>query len=345
MIESVNEDNLSEFENYIKLNPRGSCLQSSLWAHQNPEWHWRAYIRRNEYKRVTGVVSFLVRPIPVLPFQLIYAGRGPLFDVGDYAALKELLDALKLAAKEEMASIVRLDPPVDEADTEVIDILESYDYEILKHKKGPGPFHPCRNWVVGTAKKSFARLQKDFTPRQAQNIRIAQHHEVEIRRGGKAYAAAFGRMIEHAALRDTLVSETVDYYTGLMDTFGNLAKIYLALIDNRPVAGMIMILTGTRYECVARVDMSNPGIHAMSLLQAAVIQAAADAGYDSVSFPEARSGSQDTSHLQDSGFGGREEKLVGEMDWYVRPLLGMFSKIPLRLSAWFEKKAYFLKIR
>lgn len=344
MIEAVTEENLSEFENYIKLNPRGSYLQGSLWARQNPAWHWRAYIRRNEYRRVTGAVSFLVKAVPVLPYQIIYVGRGPVHDLGDYDTLRELLEALRTAAKEEQASIVRLDPPEDESDVDVMDIYETYDYEKLKHR-GTRPVHPRNNWIVDTGKVSWAKLQQRFSREQAQNIRIALRHNVDIRRGGKALAGAFGRMVEQAALRDTRMAETSDFFSSLMDAYGNLAKIYLAFVDNRPVAGMVMVLTGTRYECVARVDLGDPALHAVSLLQAAVIQAAADSGYDSVSFPGTGPNPESPVYIHDSGFGGRPEKLIGELDWYVKPLLGMTSRLLIRISGWIAKKTYFIRIR
>ena len=344
MIEAVHEENLAEFENYILLNPRGSYLQCSSWAEQNPSWHWRAYIRRNEYKRVTGVVSFLVRTIPVLPFQILYAGRGPLYDIGDYDTLRELLGALRTAAAEESAAIVRLDPPEDRSDKEVLELYETLDYERVKHR-GVGPAHPRHNWVIETAGLTWEKLQRGFSAAQLQNMRIALRHNVEIRRGGKGLAKAFGSLVERSALRDLRQAETADYFSGLMDSFGDRAKIYLACMENRPVAGAVMILTGTRYECAARVDLSNPSVHAMSLLQAAIVQAAADSGCDSVTFAGTDPDPASDSYRLDSGLGGHAEDLIGELDWYVKPILGLVAKLVLRISAWFTRWLYFIRIR
>ncbi len=344
MIEAVTEENLPEFENYIKLNPRGSYLQSSLWARQNPAWHWRGYIRRNEYKRVTGAVSFLVRDIPLLPYQIIYAGKGPIYDMGDTASLRDLLAALQEAAREEQAAIVRVDPPVEDSDKELMSVYEAYDYEKLKHR-GRAPFHSRHCWILNIGKNSWARLQKTFSREQAQNLRIALRHDVEIKRGGKALAGAFGRMIEHSALRDSKKSESSEFFSGFMDTFGDRAKIYLACKNHRPIAGLLMVLTGGRYECVARADLSDPTLHAMSLLQAAVLQTAADSGYDAVLFPVGAFYPESELYQIFSGLGAKPDSTVGEMDWYCKPLIGMASKLILRAADWIDREQYFLKIR
>jgi len=340
MIEYVNEANLSEFEWYLQA-AGGSYLQSSRWAKLNPNWHWRAYIRRNEHKQITGAVSVLIREIPLLPYQMMYCCRGPVFDDGDEQTLRELLDELVSAARDEGICLVRIDPPIEEHNIAYMTVLEEYRYRTLKHKRSR-PAQPRRSWVIPMA-GSWENLQQGFSAEHIQKIRMALRSGVEIRGGGRAMAGAYAELQAQQAFRDGKIANSEVYFSGLADGLG--AHTYMAYLDSRPVAGAVMVGYGNRLTAVSMANISEPGTKAMHLLMAAILQSASEAGYEFCEFPGVPTDETSDIYALYAGFGGEPVATFGEMDWLRRGLGGRCFRLIERVQERVRLQRNFIETR
>lgn len=338
MIEYVNEANLNEFETYLQSRG-GSYLQSSKWAKLNPNWHWRAFLRRDENKHVTGAASVLIREIPLLPYQMMYCCRGPVFD--DEESLRDLLDEIAETARSEGVCLVRLDPPIEEHDIAYMTVLEEYRYRTLKHKRSR-PAQPRRNWVV-PLQGSWEQVQQGFSQTHIQSIRMALRSGVEIRGGGRAMAAAYAELQAQQAFRDGKIANSEVYYSGLADGMG--AHTYMAYLDSRPVAGAVVVGYGRRLTAISMANISEPGTRAMHLLMAAILQSAAEAGYDSVEFPGVPADPASEIYELDAGFGGGPVATFGEMDWLRRGLGGRVFRSIERIQNRINLQRNFIETR
>ena len=83
MIETVTAATLPEYEEFIQKHPKGHFLQSSLWGKVKDSWKWEAILCRGADGAVRGSLAVLIRKVPMLPYTLMYAGRGPVCDSHD----------------------------------------------------------------------------------------------------------------------------------------------------------------------------------------------------------------------------------------------------------------------
>ena len=70
----------------------------------------------NKGGQVTGAIMALTKSIPLMGFSVMYAPRGPVFNIHDKLTLKALLDAVRFEAKKRRAVFLRIDPNIPEKD-------------------------------------------------------------------------------------------------------------------------------------------------------------------------------------------------------------------------------------
>ena len=103
MFEIVTNATLPQFEAFIEAHPKGHFLQSKLWAPVKPDWTWEGILSRDDQGRIRGAMSVLIRKMPGVPYKLMYAARGPVCDLEDAEALKDLTDGAAHLAKKNKA--------------------------------------------------------------------------------------------------------------------------------------------------------------------------------------------------------------------------------------------------
>ena len=75
MIVRVNQDNIDEYENFIKKHPKGLFQHSSKWAKVKSAWKFEAVMLKDENGEIKGSASVLIRSIPVIKNSLMYCCR------------------------------------------------------------------------------------------------------------------------------------------------------------------------------------------------------------------------------------------------------------------------------
>ena len=95
-MEIVRIENAQEFDAFVRSHPKGHMMQTSAWGKVKKEWEWVGFIKKNDAGAIVGTCAVLLRSIPMMPYKMMYAPRGPVCDLADKETVKELL----LAAKE-----------------------------------------------------------------------------------------------------------------------------------------------------------------------------------------------------------------------------------------------------
>ena len=124
MTEFVNHTNLDAYEAFVQSHPKGHFSQSSLWAKQKPAWRWKAVICRDGQGAICGSIAFLIRRMPIVRRNMLYACRGPVCDLDDRKTFHELMEAAKRIAQAERAYVIKIDPDVPSSNTEFVSMLE-----------------------------------------------------------------------------------------------------------------------------------------------------------------------------------------------------------------------------
>ena len=125
MFEIVTNATLPQFEAFIEAHPKGHFLQSKLWAPVKPDWTWEGILSRDDRGEIRGAMSVLIRKMPGVPYKLMYAARGPVCDLEDAEALKDLTDGAAHLAKKNKAYALRIDPDVPSCETSFIDSMNT----------------------------------------------------------------------------------------------------------------------------------------------------------------------------------------------------------------------------
>ena len=217
MTEIINEKTVSEYEAFVQSHPKGNFAQSSYWAKQKSAWLWRAIACRGEDGKIKGTLSVLIRSMPgfeLLPFArccMMYASRGPVCDIDDYATMDELFAKAKELAKGHGAYVLKIDPDVPSSETAFTDYMRKYGFEL---KSGGAEFEAIqpryvfRLYLNG---RSEEELLASFHQKTRYNIRLAMKKGVQVEVCGKEMVPEFGRLMLTTGVRDGFVTRQPQY--------------------------------------------------------------------------------------------------------------------------------------
>ena len=237
MTEIINEKTVSEYEAFVQSHPKGNFAQSSYWAKQKSAWLWRAIACRGEDGKIKGTLSVLIRSMPgfeLLPFArccMMYASRGPVCDIDDYATMDELFAKAKELAKGHGAYVLKIDPDVPSSETAFTDYMCKYGFEL---KSGGAEFEAIqpryvfRLYLNG---RSEEELLASFHQKTRYNIRLAMKKGVQVEVCGKEMVPEFGRLMLTTGVRDGFVTRQPQYFADILDNLGEHARLYMAFID------------------------------------------------------------------------------------------------------------------
>ena len=261
MTEIINEKTVSEYEAFVQSHPKGNFAQSSYWAKQKSAWLWRAIACRGEDGKIKGTLSVLIRPMPgfeLLPFArccMMYASRGPVCNIDDYATMDELFAKAKELAKDHGAYVLKIDPDVPSSETAFADYMRKYGFEL---KSGGAEFEAIqpryvfRLYLNG---RSEEELLASFHQKTRYNIRLAMKKGVQVEVCGKEMVPEFGRLMLTTGVRDGFVTRQPQYFADILDNLGEHARLYMAFIDEpqedgstkrKAIAGTLAIWYGDK---------------------------------------------------------------------------------------------------
>ncbi len=246
MIEFVTKENLAEFDAFVISHPKGHFIQSSAWSKQKPDWKWEAVLSRDDEGKVRGAISVLIRKVPYLKYQLMYAGRGPVCDVHDKEVLAELTDGLRTLAKKYNAYLLKIDPDVLISDTEFLNIMTDIGYKWRDTGKNFSGIQPRFVFRLNVEGKSEDEVFALFHSKTRYNIRVAERKGVEVKIMGKEAVADFSRIMLETGVRDGFVVRNQQYFENMLDNLGERARLYMAYADGVAIAGTLAILYGDK---------------------------------------------------------------------------------------------------
>lgn len=337
MIETVTAATLPEYEEFIQKHPKGHFLQSSLWGKVKDSWKWEAILCRGADGAVRGSLAVLIRKVPMLPYTLMYAGRGPVCDSHDEKTLQELTEGAAELAKKYRAYSLMMDPDIESSDVEFIQIMKRLGYqhkESGKNFEGVQPNYVFRLDVKG---KTEEELMAAFHQKTRYNIRLAGRKGVEVICCDESN---LGEMLHHFAAimketgeRDGFITRPESYFASLMQHMGDHARLYMALYNGKPVAGTLAIHFGNKVWYLYGAS-SNEYRNVMPnyLLQWNMIQWALEKKCRIYDFRGVSGDLSEDNPLYGlykfkKGFNGEFTEFVGEMDLILsKPLYVMIDK-------------------
>lgn len=235
---------VSKFENAHPLNAYG-------WGPVRSIDGWSAlYLMAKRDTTITGAILLLIKRIPLTGLCIMYAPRGPVYELDDHETLKAIMNRVRIEAKKNRAIFLRIDPNIQE--------------ESLSQLSGGDPFmndgliHLPNRWSMWNAPRDVYRtdlsesrnekeLLKRMSPKARTGIRKAQKDGVVIRQANsfkdlvdfyfvfRDFATEKGFMARGLKYQKQIWSEFIKYGKGIL---------LLAEYDGQIIGGEICLRLG-----------------------------------------------------------------------------------------------------
>ena len=246
MFEIVTQDTLPLFEAFVADHPKGHFLQSVRWAPVKSDWKWEGILSRGDDGEVRGAMSVLIRKMPGVPYKLMYAARGPVCDLEDEDALKDLTDGAAQLAKQNNAYALRIDPDVPSSEESFITRMKALGYAHHPGDKDFNGIQPCYVFRLDVKNKTEEELLAAFHSKTRYNLRLSARKGVTVRLCGKEMLPDFSRIMQETGNRDGFITRPQSYFETMMDALGEDARLYMAFWEDKPIAGTLAIHYGNK---------------------------------------------------------------------------------------------------
>ena len=245
MTEFVSDATLNEYEHFIETHPKGHFLQSRKWAAQKPDWKWYGLAFRRD-GIICGAMSVLVRKIPFLPYTIMYSGRGPVCGTTDFEVVSALTDLVRELAKKTRAYVLKADPDVLSSDTAFSNLMQKAGYALCDTGKDFSGIQPRYVFRLNIENKTEEEVMSSFHSKTRYNIRLAERRGVEARLCGAEAVPDFSRIMTETGVRDSFQVRSPKYFENILKNLGENARLYMAYLDEKPIAGTIAIHYGDK---------------------------------------------------------------------------------------------------
>ncbi len=329
MFEIINDKTLPEFEAFIEASPKGHFLQSSRWGKVKSAWKWQAVAVRDENGKIKGAMSVLIRKMPMVPYTLMYSGRGPVCDPHDEETIAALTEGLRSIAKANRAYAVKMDPDIKSDDSRFISIMEGLGYKRHFGSKNFEGVQPNYVFRLDVKDKTEDELLAAFHSKTRYNLRLSIRKGVVVKQCGKEMLPAFSAIMEETGTRDGFIVRSKEYFESILDSLGSDARLYMAFWQDKPIAGTLAIHFGNKVWYLYGAS-SNQYRNVMPnyQLQWEMIKWAVETGCDIYDF---RGVSGDLTpdnplyglYLFKKGFSGELTEFCGEFEMVYKPAVDL----------------------
>lgn len=331
---------VAEMEAFVRAHEKGHFMQMPCWGDVKNCWKWRGIcVYRQD--RLIAAMGVLIRRLP-LGLSALYVPRGPVCDRNDPAVWEELMAALKQMARKQHALLVYLDP--DEPDM-------NHDFRQLMGKlgfretsdDGFGNIQPQHVFRLNLSSGTDDDIFKAFSGKTRYNIGLAQRKGVIIREYSGAEAIpdfvfeSFSSLMKTTGQRDHFHVRDLPYFRGLLNALRSDARILLAYLHGKPIAGAIQLFCGKKAWYLYGAS-SNEHRNAMPnyLLQWTMIRQAKERGCEVYDFRGVPGNPSEEDPLYGlyrfkKGFSGEYTKFTGLFTYYFRPICGRLLQIAMKL--------------
>lgn len=328
-MELCNESTLQEYTEFVKGHPKGHFMQDRSWGYVKDNWLWEGLISRDSEGKIRGVMSVLVRKVPIYPCTLMYSPRGPVCDLHDKETLTDLINGAKELAKKHKAYVLKLDTDTKSDDKEYEEIVKGLGFQLKtasKNFEGIQPRYVFRLYLNGRTEEE---VMASFHSKTRYNIRVAIKKGVEVKIMDKSSLPDFHRIMMETGVRDGFVIRSQEYFEMMMDKLGENCRLYMAYLDGKPIAGTLAILYGDKVWYLYGAS-SNEYRNVMPnyLLQWEMIRWAIQNNCRVYDFRGVSGDISEDNPLYGlyrfkKGFNGEFTEFIGEMDLVFSPMLNV----------------------
>ncbi len=338
-------------EQFVENHPKGHFCQSEKWAKLKDNWIHENVVVNDKDGNIKGMMSILIRKMPVVPYTMMYSPRGPVCDIHDKETILELTKKVKELAKKYNAYVMKVDPDVSIEDKEFMQIMKECGYKLQKTGKNFEGIQPKFVFRLNVDGKTEDEVFALFHTENRRKIKIARDKMgVEVKIGTREDLPKFHEIMLETGLRDKFVIRTLEYFQKMYDNFApeNL-RLYCAYLDGEMIAGTIAMYYGDKVWYLYGAS-SNAHRKAMPnyLLQWEMIRWSIEKKCKIYDFRGVSGDISEDNPLYGlyrfkKRFNGDFVEFVGEYELPIKPMVGKIINKSLHLAIELRRKLFVLK--
>ena len=248
-INNLSQSELIEVQDFLKTNPKSHFMQSLEWANVKKEWIPEILIvRHKKSNKITGCMIVLIRKLPVIKQNMMYAPRGFTCNPHDKETLLELTIKVKELAQKYNAFIFKMDPDISNSDAEFKIFMKSIGYKFSKDTpKNLRKMQPKIIERITLTDKTEDELLKSFHEKHRYNIRLASKKGVTLREGTREDLPIFYNIMKTTEARNNFYVRPLSYFERIWDSMGSeQVRLIFAEYEGQAIAAVLPIKYGNK---------------------------------------------------------------------------------------------------
>lgn len=245
-MEIVDINNAAEFDAFVASHPKGHMMQSSAWGKVKKEWEWKGFIVRDSEGKIKGTCAVLFRKMPVVPWKMMYAPRGPVCDLSDKQTVTELLTGAKEYGAKNKAYAFTIDTDALITDTDYTDLLKSIGFTFKDNALEYNTIQSRYIFRLALNGENDEEAMALIHPKARNCVRRAIKEGVEIVEKGPESVEEFHKIMLVTGERDNFATRGPDYFKRVMDAFGDNARICFAYYNGEAIGCTLHVQYGDK---------------------------------------------------------------------------------------------------
>jgi len=248
ILDKNNEKELKEYNEFVASCPKGHFCQTTMWSEIKNNWKNEIVVSRDENGKINGIMSILIRKVPIFKKTLMYSPRGPVCDIHNKKVMKTLFDSAKELGKKYHAYTLKIDPDVVIDDEEFKSIVTENGFKLQKASKNFEGIQPRFVFRLNVENKTEDEVFMSFHNKTRYNIRVAIKNDVTVSIGKREDLKRFHEIMVETGARDEFVVRTLEYFEKMYDVMAptdNL-RLYLAHYEGKIISGTIALKYGDK---------------------------------------------------------------------------------------------------
>lgn len=229
------------WDKFVASAPECPILQSWEWA-EVKGWE-TVRLSLEENGEILAAASILKRKIPYLNRSIFYCPNGPVVDFNNKALLEKLIQKIREEAKRHKAIVFKMDPMLEEpSEPETkVSVPQLLQYGFIPNKKQVQP----RTTYYIDLTKTEEEILKNCEEKTRYNVRLSSRKGVRLKEGT---VEEFYGLYKETAGRDNFLIHPLSYYQKIKKYLVDrgMAKIFIAYLDDKPIAGVFVFMFGSR---------------------------------------------------------------------------------------------------
>lgn len=339
-LEILKPEQYPEYEQFVRRHPNGGITQSILWHAVKHNWEHAVVVSRDADGAIVGGTSILIQKIPLLGTALLYAPRGPVCDWQDDTVLADLKTGWDALAKQYRAYSFKMDPDVLAEDSAFDARIRQMGFVCFKGADGFETIQARFNYRLYLQSRTEEQVFAALSQKTRYNIRVARKHNVEVRVMGEEALDDFMRLMITTGARDGFTVRPKAYFAGMLRHLGEHCRLYIAYYQGQAVSGAITTnYAGKTCYIYGASDNEHRNVMPNYLIQWEMMRWAMETACTVYDF-QGVSGSTDPSHHLyglyrfKKGFNGTLDELVGEYDFFYRPIMAKLVDKAIDFVEW-----------